>query len=56
MVSSFELCADAGADLLSIESTGGKELHDDALLNADLAGSVFAWASWPPGTWPTCGT
>jgi len=42
MVSSFELCADAGADLLSIESTGGKELHDDALLNADLAGSVFA--------------
>jgi len=42
MVSSFELCAQAGADLLSIESTGGKELHDDALLNADLAGSVFA--------------
>jgi methanol--5-hydroxybenzimidazolylcobamide Co-methyltransferase len=42
MVSSFELCAEAGADLLSIESTGGKELHDDALLNADLAGSVFA--------------
>lgn len=27
---------------MSIESTGGKELHDDALLNADLAGSVFA--------------
>ena len=42
MVASFELCAEAGADLLSIESTGGKELHDDALLNADLAGSVFA--------------
>lgn len=42
MVSSFERCADAGADLLSIESTGGKELHDDALLNGDLAGSVFA--------------
>ena len=42
MGSSFELCAQAGADLLSIESTGGKELHDDALLNADLAGSVFA--------------
>ncbi len=42
MVSSFELCAQAGADLLSIESTGGKELHDDALLNADMAGSVFA--------------
>jgi len=42
MVTSFELCAEAGADMLSIESTGGKELHDDALLNADLAGSVFA--------------
>ncbi len=42
MVASFDLCAQAGADLLSIESTGGKELHDDALLNGDLAGSVFA--------------
>jgi methanol--5-hydroxybenzimidazolylcobamide Co-methyltransferase len=42
MVATFELCAQAGADLLSIESTGGKELHDDALLNGDLAGSVFA--------------
>jgi methanol--5-hydroxybenzimidazolylcobamide Co-methyltransferase len=42
MVTSFDLCAQAGADLLSIESTGGKELHDDALLNGDLAGSVFA--------------
>lgn len=42
MVASFDLCAQAGADLLSIESTGGKELHDDALLNCDLAGSVFA--------------
>ncbi len=41
-MTSFELCAEAGADMLSIESTGGKELHDDALLNADLAGSVFA--------------
>ena len=40
--SSFELCAQAGADLLSIESTGGKEVHDDALLNGDLAVSVFA--------------
>ena len=28
--------------MVSIESTGGKELHDDALLNGDLAGSVFA--------------
>jgi methanol--5-hydroxybenzimidazolylcobamide Co-methyltransferase len=42
MVASFDLCAQAGADMVSIESTGGKELHDDALLNGDLAGSVFA--------------
>lgn len=28
--------------MVSIESTGGKELHDDALLNGDLEGSVFA--------------
>jgi methanol--5-hydroxybenzimidazolylcobamide Co-methyltransferase len=39
---SFELCAKAGADLLSIESTGGKELHDEALLQGDLQGVVFA--------------
>lgn len=39
---SFELCARAGADMLSIESTGGKELHDDALVNADLANIIFA--------------
>jgi len=39
---SFELCAQAGADLLSIESTGGKELHDQALVQADLAAIVFA--------------
>ena len=42
MVDSFDQCAQAGADMLSIESTGGKELHDDALLNGDLALSVFA--------------
>ncbi|MSP13053.1 MAG: methanol--corrinoid methyltransferase [Chloroflexi bacterium] len=42
MVRSFELCAQAGADMLSIESTGGKEIHDDALLYGDLATSAFA--------------
>jgi len=42
MVSSFELCADAGADLLAIESTGGKEVHDDALLSGDLPAAAFA--------------
>ena len=39
---SFEICADAGADFLAIESTGGKEVHDDAILNGDLTTSVFA--------------
>jgi methanol--5-hydroxybenzimidazolylcobamide Co-methyltransferase len=40
----FELCAEAGADLFSIESTGGKEIHDDAILNGNLDQSVFALA------------
>jgi methanol--5-hydroxybenzimidazolylcobamide Co-methyltransferase len=38
----FETCAQAGADLLSIESTGGKEIHDEALLNGDLTGIIFS--------------
>jgi methanol--5-hydroxybenzimidazolylcobamide Co-methyltransferase len=42
MVRSFTLNAQAGADFLAIESTGGKEVHDDALLNADLPGIAFA--------------
>ena len=42
MFKSFELCAQAGADFLAIESTGGKEIHDDAILNGDLGASVFA--------------
>jgi methanol--5-hydroxybenzimidazolylcobamide Co-methyltransferase len=42
MVRSFELNAQAGADMLSIESTGGKEVHDDALVNGDLTAATFA--------------
>ncbi len=42
MFRSFELCAEAGADMLSLESTGGKEVHDDALVNADLQGIIFS--------------
>jgi methanol---5-hydroxybenzimidazolylcobamide Co-methyltransferase len=42
MVAAFEACAQAGADILSIESTGGKELHDDALLNGDLPLAILA--------------
>jgi len=42
MFASFKLCAQKGADLLAIESTGGKELHDDAILQGDLLMSVFS--------------
>lgn len=42
MIESFERCAEAGADLLAIESTGGKELHDDAIVAADLPAAAFA--------------
>jgi methanol--5-hydroxybenzimidazolylcobamide Co-methyltransferase len=42
---SFELCADAGAHILSIESVGGKEVHDEALLYGDVRGMVFALGS-----------
>ena len=38
----FDKGAEAGGDLLSIESTGGKELCDEALVNADLKMVVFA--------------
>ncbi len=36
----FELCAQAGADILSIESVGAKEVHDQALMYGDLYGLV----------------
>jgi methanol--5-hydroxybenzimidazolylcobamide Co-methyltransferase len=39
---SFEQCAEAGAHILSIESEGGKEVSDEALLNGDVQGMVFA--------------
>lgn len=42
MLETFAGGAKAGADLLSIESTGGKEAHDDALINADQAQVVFS--------------
>ena len=37
----FAACADAGAHILSIESVGGKEVHDEALLYGDIRGLVF---------------
>ena len=39
---SFERCRDSGADILSIESVGGKEVHDQALVYGDIPGIVFA--------------
>ncbi|MCU0771689.1 MAG: methanol--corrinoid methyltransferase [Verrucomicrobia bacterium] len=42
MLELFDGSAAAGAELLSIESVGGKELHDEALVNGDLAGSIFS--------------
>jgi methanol---5-hydroxybenzimidazolylcobamide Co-methyltransferase len=39
---SFELCIQAGADIVSIESVGGKELHDTGLLYADMDAIAFA--------------
>ncbi len=42
MLQLFDRSAAAGAELLSIESVGGKELHDEALLNGDIAASIFS--------------
>ena len=42
MLELFERSARAGAELLSIESVGGKELHDEALMNCDLGQVVFS--------------
>ncbi len=39
---SFELCIQAGADILSIESVGGKEVHDPGLMYGDVRSIVFA--------------
>ena len=39
---SLTSCARAGADLLSIESVGGKEVHDQSLLYGDVHGMIFA--------------
>lgn len=39
---SFELCIQAGADIVSIESVGGKEVHDPGLMYGDVRSIVFA--------------
>ncbi len=40
--SSFDQCARSGADIFSIESVGGKEVHDEALMYGDVRGALFA--------------
>ncbi len=45
MIKLFESSAKSGAELLSIESVGGKELHDEALLMCDIGQVIFALCS-----------
>ncbi|MCP4249125.1 MAG: methanol--corrinoid methyltransferase [bacterium] len=42
MRESFRRCAAAGADLMSIESTGGKEISDEAIVQCDLQAVLVA--------------
>ncbi len=42
MRESWRLCAEAGADILSVESVGGKEVHDPALTHGDVEGIACA--------------
>ncbi|MEI6083542.1 MAG: methyltransferase MtaB domain-containing protein [Verrucomicrobiota bacterium] len=42
MIETFDGCAAAGAELLSIESVGGKEVNDEALMACDISQVIFA--------------
>jgi len=42
MIESFEAAASSGADVLSIESEGGKDVFNHAVVRQDLAGVVFS--------------
>jgi methanol--5-hydroxybenzimidazolylcobamide Co-methyltransferase len=44
MLELFEWGANAGGNLLSIESTGGKEISDDALMMCDIKQFIFSQA------------
>lgn len=44
MMELFERGAEAGGNLLSIESTGGKEISDDALMMCDIKQFIFSQA------------
>jgi methanol--5-hydroxybenzimidazolylcobamide Co-methyltransferase len=42
VLETFDRCARTGADLLAIESIGGKEVHDDALMYCNLRHAIWA--------------
>lgn len=42
MMKTFEGSAKVGADFLSVESVGGKTIHDDAIMYCDIKKSLFA--------------
>jgi len=42
IMETFEGAANVGADLLAIESVGGKSVHDEAVMYCDLPKSIFA--------------
>jgi len=44
MLETFEKVTALGADLLSIESIGGKETHDEALIKCDIEQVIFSLA------------
>lgn len=48
MVDCFERVVKLGADMISIESTGGKEIHDEALVKCDIEQVIFALAIMAP--------
>lgn len=42
VMETFRGSAEAGSDMLAIESVGGKNIHDDAVMNCDLPKALFA--------------
>jgi methanol--5-hydroxybenzimidazolylcobamide Co-methyltransferase len=42
VLETFEGCANEGADFLAIESIGGKDIHDDAIMFCEITKSLFA--------------
>lgn len=42
VIESMQMCADAGADIITIESTGGKELYDQAIMKGDVSAILYS--------------